>query len=125
METPDPIRELERRTAAGEIAPLAMPDGRSVWFRAFHDFPFFGADARAAAAARRQLRLRRRLGVGDRPDFPLLPDFRARCVQYDSRGEAGGLGTLLPDDALASLLAADFLRTIGAGRATSYAKTER
>lgn len=100
MNAANPIRKLERRTAAGEIAPLAMPDGRSSWYRSFHDFPFFGADARTSAAARRQLRLRRKLGVADRPVDPRLADFRARCVHHDDRGEEGGLGALLPDDSL-------------------------
>lgn len=101
----DPFRTLVRRTAAGEIAPLALREPRGAWGRLLGDIPFLGALARTRAAARKQLRVRRRLGVGDRPASPLLADFRARCVRADPRGEAGGLDVLLPDDALPVVVA--------------------
>lgn len=102
MTPTDPVRELERRTAAGEVAPLADPAGHGDWHRSFHDFPFFGADARAAAAARRQLRLRLKLGVDRRPCDPLLAAFRKRCVEHG--GERDGLGALLAEDSLAAVI---------------------
>ena len=102
MTPTDPVRELERRTAAGEVAPLADPAGHSDWHRSFHDFPFFGADARAAAAARRQLRLRLKLGVDRLPCDPLLAAFRKRCVERG--GERDGLAALLPEDSLAAVI---------------------
>lgn len=111
----DPFRTLVRRTAAGEIAPLVLREPRGVWGRLFGDVPLFGALARTRAAARKQLRLRRRLGIGDRPARPLLADFRERCVRADSRGEAGGLGALLPDDALPVVVA-----LLDAGGALSF-----
>ena len=102
---PDPFRTLVRRTAAGEIVPLALREPRGAWGRLLGDIPFLCALARTRAAARKQLRLRLRLGVGDHPASPLLADFRARCVRADPRGEAGGLGALLPDDALPVVVA--------------------
>jgi hypothetical protein len=102
MKPTDPVRELKRRTAAGEVAPLADPAGHGDWHRSFHDFPFFGADARAAAAARRQLRLRLKLGVDRRPCDPLLAAFRKRCVEHG--GERDGLGALLAEDSLAAVI---------------------
>ena len=102
MKPTDPVRELERHTAAGEVAPLADPAGHGDWHRSFHDFPFFGADARATAAARRQLRLRLKLGVDRRPCDPLLAAFRKRCV--DHGGERDGLDALLPEDSLAAVI---------------------
>ena len=112
---PDPFRTLVRRTAAGEIAPLVLREPRGAWGRLLSDVPLVGALARTRAAARKQLRLRRRLGIGDRPARPLLADFRARCVRADSRGETGGLGALLPDDALPVVVA-----LLDAGGALSF-----
>ena len=102
MTPTDPVRELERRTAAGEVAPLADPAGHGNWHRSFHDFPFFGADARAAAAARQQLRLRLKLGTDRLPCNPLLAAFRKRCVERG--GERDGLAALLPEDSLAAVI---------------------
>ena len=102
MTPTDPVRELERHTAAGEVAPLADPAGHGDWHRSFHDFPFFGADARAAAAARRQLRLRLKLGTDRLPCNPLLAAFRKRCVEHG--GERDGLAALLPEDSLAAVI---------------------
>jgi len=102
MTPTDPVRELERRTAAGEVAPLAEPAGHGDWHRSFHDFPFFGADARAAAAARQQLRLRLKLGTDRLPCDPLLAAFRKRCVERG--GERDGLAALLPEDSLAAVI---------------------
>ena len=102
MTPTDPVRELERRTAAGEVAPLADPAGHGDWHRSFHDFPFFGADARAAAAARRQLRLSLKLGTDRLPCNPLLAAFRKRCVEHG--GERDGLAALLPEDSLAAVI---------------------
>ena len=102
MTPTDAVRELERRTAAGEVAPLADPAGHGNWHRSFHDFPFFGADARAAAAARQQLRLRLKLGTDRLPCNPLLAAFRKRCVEHG--GERDGLGALLAEDSLAAVI---------------------
>ena len=102
MTPTDPVRELERHTAAGDVAPLADPAGHGDWHRSFHDFPFFGAAARAAAAARRQLRLRLKLGADRLPCDPLLAAFRKRCVERG--GERDGLAALLPEDSLAAVI---------------------
>ena len=50
----DPIKELERRTKAGEVAPLVMPSRESVWTRFLWEFLL----GRAIRAWKAQLELR-------------------------------------------------------------------
>ena len=73
-----------------------------IWERKFRIGAVAAAIDRAAAAARRQWRLRLKLGVDRRPCDPLLAAFRKRCVERG--GERDGLGALLPEDSLAAVI---------------------
>ncbi len=57
----EPVRVLEQKTRAREIAPLVLPGQTSFWARFFMEF----LCARARRAIRRQLRLRVRLRAAE------------------------------------------------------------
>ena len=90
MKPTDPVRELERRTAAGEVAPIPAA-GR------------WNGD-RAGRAALAQLRLRARTPESD-PVPRMLAEVRRVFVESAVCENPEALARMVPDDAFRTLLA--------------------
>ena len=90
MKRPNPVRELERRTAAGEIAPIPAA-GR--W-----------NGGRASRAALAQLRLRARMPESS-PVPRMLAEVRRVFVESAVCETPDALARIVPDDAFRTLLA--------------------
>ncbi len=100
-----PVRELERRTRAGEVAPLVMPGRESQWTRFLWEFVL----GRTRRAFRRQLRLRAKMGAGRRvPETPGMGELRMFLARAFGEKEGALLGWVLPDDDSAALFASSY-----------------
>ena len=89
MKHPDPVRELERSTAAGEVAPIPVPGRWNV--------------DRAERAALAQLRLRARTSESE-PVPRMLAEVRRAFVESAVCETPEVLARMLPDDAFQTLL---------------------
>ena len=90
MKPPDPVRELERRTAAGEVAPIPDRNRR-------------GYD-RSLSAALAQLRLRETKPDLD-PVSRMLAEVRRVFVERAICSRPEALARILPGDSFETLLA--------------------